>query len=167
MPIFFSMRFLSEDIDRQLREEIERRSLVLLELRRRGEHNTSVVEVIVDSEKGVTLDEITELSRWISSLFDEAAEAIPGRYRLEVSSAGLDRPLEHEWQFRKNLGRLIKLTFDDEAGTRKTEVFRLLEIASGDGTLTVGPKAKKTKPGEGLLTIPVERVKRAVIEPEF
>jgi ribosome maturation factor RimP len=159
------MSFLPEDIDRQLREEIERRGLVLLELGRRGQLNTTVIEVIVDSEKGVSLDEITDLSRWISSLFDEAAEAIPGRYRLEVSSAGLDRPLEYEWQFRKNVGRLVKLTFDDDGGTRKTDVFRLLEL--GDSTLTVGPKAKNAKPGQGILVIPVERVKRALVEPEF
>jgi ribosome maturation factor RimP len=159
------MSFLPDDIERRLRQEIERMGLVLLDLKRRGQQNTTVIEVIVDADRGVTLDELAELTRWVSALLDEVEAAIPGRYRLEVSSAGLDRPLEHDWQFRKNVGRLVKITFDDDEGRRKTEVYRLLE-STGEN-LTVGPKAKNAKPGVGILTIPVDRVTRAVIEPEF
>ena len=86
------MGFLPENIEGRLRDEVTRRGLVLLEIKRRGERGSTVIEVIVDSEEGVKLDDLTELSRWTSALFDEAEDAIPGRYKLEVSSAGLDRP---------------------------------------------------------------------------
>jgi ribosome maturation factor RimP len=159
------MSFLPEHIEARLREEIERRGLTLLDLKRRGERGTTVIEIVVDSEEGVKLDDLTELSRWTSALFDEIEDAIPGRYKLEVSSGGLDRPLEHLWQYRKNLGRLIKLTFDDEAGTRKTELFRLIDLH--DDMLTVTPKKKVSKGAEEHLVIPLSRVTRAVIEPQF
>jgi ribosome maturation factor RimP len=159
------MTFLPEHIETRLREEIARRGMVLLELKRRGERGTTVVEVVIDSEDGVKLDDLTEVSRWTSELFDEAEDAIPGRYKLEVSSAGLDRPLEHLWQYRKNLGRLIKLTFDDDSGTRKTDVFRLIDLH--DDVLTVTPKKKPSKGEEVHLLIPLARVTRATVEPQF
>jgi ribosome maturation factor RimP len=159
------MTFLPEHIEARLREEIARRGMVLLDLKRRGERGTTVVEVIVDSEDGVKLEDLTELSRWTSALFDEDEEAIPGRYKLEVSSAGLDRPLEHLWQYRKNLGRLVKLTFDDDSGTRKTELFRLIDVH--DDVLTVTPKKKPSKGEEVHVTIPLSRVTRATVEPQF
>ncbi len=163
-----TMSFLPEHIEQRLREEVEHRGLVLLELKRRGERGTSVIEVIVDSESGVKLDDLTELSRWTSALFDEAEEAIPGRYKLEVTSAGLDRPLEHHWQYKKNVGRLLKLTFEDESGVRTTDLFQLNDIS--DNALSVTPKAKRPKGPKGSeapLSIPFDRVVRAVIEPQF
>jgi ribosome maturation factor RimP len=159
------MNFLPEHIETRLRDEIAHRGMVLLDLKRRGERGTTVIEVVVDSEEGVKLDDLTELSRWTAALFDEAEEAIPGRYRLEVSSAGLDRPLEHLWQYRKNLGRLIKLTFDDDSGTRKTELFRLIDLH--DDMLTVAPSKKPKKGDEVHLVIPLARVTRATVEPQF
>ncbi len=160
------MTFLPETIETRLREEISRREMVLLELKRRGERGSTIVEVIVDSEAGVKLDDLAKLSRWISELFEEIDDDIPGRYKLEVSSAGLDRPLEHLWQYRKNIGRLLKLTFEDvDGGVRKTEIFRLLDL--DDLSLTLVPKSAKPKSVEEPVVIPFERVVRAVIEPQF
>src|SRR5438105_3921834 len=119
------MGVLPADIERQVRDEVAQRGLVLLDLKQRGERGSTVIEVIVDAEeRSVALDELGQLSRSISAILDAVEEQLPSRYRLEVSTAGLARPLEHPWQFRKNVGRLMKLTFRDEAGTVQTEVFR-------------------------------------------
>ncbi len=139
--------------------------MILLELKRRGERGTSVIEVIVDSESGVKLDEITELSRWTGALLDEAEESIPGRYRLEVSSAGLDRPLEHRWQYSKNIGRLLKLTYDDETGNRATGLFELVDL-DGD-MLILQPRNAKGKSTPLPTSVRLEHVVRAVVEPQF
>jgi ribosome maturation factor RimP len=90
---------------------------------------------------------------------------LPGRYRLEVSSAGLDRPLEYAWQYQKNIGRLIKITFDDDNGIRKTELFRLRDVS--DNAVLVGPKSEQKKKVVEPLTIPLTRITKATIEPEF
>jgi len=159
------MSFLPEHIESRLRDEIGRRGMVLLELKRRGERGSTVMEVIVDAEAGVTLDELADLSRWTSALLDEAEEALPGRYKLEVSSAGLDRPLEYIWQYRKNIGRLLKLTFEDEKAGRTTELFRL--VAVEDGSLVVEPGNTRGRRAPESAIIPLDRVTRAVVEPQF
>lgn len=154
--------------EERLREEIERRGLILLEAGRRGQGGTSVVEVIVDSETGARLDELTDLARWTSTLLDEADSDLPGRYRLEVTTPGLDRPLEYLWQFRKNIGRLLKL-FLDENGRQSTGFFRLLGVS--DTMLTVEPAppgGRRSAARKGTeRAIPMTAIVRATVEPQF
>jgi ribosome maturation factor RimP len=42
---------------------------------------------------------------------------MPGRYRLDVSSPGLDRPLKIRRQYVKNIGRAFQVT-TEEAGKK-------------------------------------------------
>ncbi len=77
-----------------------------LELRGRGK--SRVLKITVDAEGGVDLDHITELARGISRLLDEAAD-LQGPYTLEVSSPGLERSLRRPAQYRKALGREVKI----------------------------------------------------------
>ncbi|MBS1913145.1 MAG: hypothetical protein JST22_14245 [Bacteroidetes bacterium] len=148
-----------------MRREIAQRGMVLLDLKRRGERGSTVLEIVVDSEEGVTLDALAELSRWTGALLDDHEASLPGRYRLEVSSAGLDRPLEHLWQYRKNIGRRIKVTFDDQSGMRKTELFKLVDVI--DNQLLIAPiKGRAASEGEPE-PIALAHVVRAVIEPAF
>ena len=56
------------------------------------EHHGSVVRVLVDAEGGVDLSVLQSISRQAGRILDEV-DPIPGRYTLEVSSPGLDRPL--------------------------------------------------------------------------
>lgn len=160
------MSILPADLEAQLADEMTQRGLLLLDLRRRGQTNTTVLEVIVDAEmRDVTLDEIAALSRWLSARLDEIEDSVPGRYRLEVSTGGLDRPLEHAWQLRKNVGRLLKLTFEDESGMKQTAIYRLVDL--NEDSLLVLPYSKKPKPAGESLSIPLSRVSKAVVEPEF
>jgi ribosome maturation factor RimP len=72
-----------------------------------------LVRVIVDSDRGVSLDAIAEVSRAVSTALDEAEEAggelLAGEYQLEVSSPGVDRPLTLPRHWRRNRGRLVKV----------------------------------------------------------
>jgi ribosome maturation factor RimP len=54
----------------------------------------SVVRVVVDRDRGVTLDDIAEVSRAVSEVLDRNDDGM-GRtpYVLEVTSPGVDRPL--------------------------------------------------------------------------
>jgi ribosome maturation factor RimP len=173
VPIFFStglnMEPLPSRIEQQLRTEIGQRGLILLEVGIRGHGGTSVLEVIVDSEHGPTLDELTDLARWTSALLDQAESDLPSRYRLEVTTPGLDRPLEHLWQFRKNIGRLLKLVVVDHDGKRSTGLFRLLHVH--DAALTLEPEQAKGRSKRiaevESLTIPLESIVRATVEPQL
>ncbi|MFG1778385.1 ribosome maturation factor RimP [Micromonospora sp. NPDC049051] len=73
-----------------------------------------VVRVIVDADGGINLDAVAEVSRAVSAALDAAEEAggdiVAGEYQLEVSSPGVDRPLTLPRHWRRNVGRLVKVT---------------------------------------------------------
>ena len=72
-----------------------------------------VVRITVDGDGGVGHDELSDVSREISSGLDEAertqGELTPDAYTLEVSSPGTDRPLTLPRHWRRNVGRLVKV----------------------------------------------------------
>jgi ribosome maturation factor RimP len=70
------------------------------------------IRVIADGDTGLDLDTIAALSRSASSLLD-AVKGIQGRYVLEVSSPGVDRPLTSEKHFRRARGRKVELALAD------------------------------------------------------
>lgn len=73
-----------------------------------------VLQVTVESPEGtepgggVTLDVCSKVSRDISTALD-ALELIPGQYRLEVGSPGLERPLYTRADYERFSGRQAKL----------------------------------------------------------
>lgn len=64
--------------------------LVGVELIRRP--HRSLLRIYIDKPDGVTVDECAEASRQIGGVLD-VEELMPGRYDLEVSSPGIERPL--------------------------------------------------------------------------
>ncbi|MEU6022073.1 ribosome maturation factor RimP [Micromonospora sp. NPDC047134] len=73
-----------------------------------------VVRVIVDADGGINLDAVAEISRAVSAALDAAEETggdiVAGEYQLEVSSPGVDRPLTLPRHWRRNIGRLVRVT---------------------------------------------------------
>lgn len=69
-----------------------------------------VVRVLVDGERGVSLDEIAEVSRSVSDALDATDALGEQPYTLEVSSPGVDRPLTLPRHWRRNVGRLVAVT---------------------------------------------------------
>lgn len=70
----------------------------------------SLLTVIVDNEVGLNLDQVTEVSRNISELVEALPEMGSTPFTLEVTSPGIDRPLTLPRHWRKNKGRLIKIS---------------------------------------------------------
>ncbi|MEV6298704.1 ribosome maturation factor RimP [Actinoplanes sp. NPDC051861] len=70
-----------------------------------------VVRVLVDTDGGISLDDVAVVSREISAALDAAEEAggelLSGEYQLEVGSPGIDRPLTEPRHWRRNVGRLV------------------------------------------------------------
>lgn len=73
-----------------------------------------VVRVAIDGDGGVSLDAIADVSRAVSAALDAAEEAegdlLPGEYELEVGSRGVSRPLTLPRHWRRNAGRLVKVS---------------------------------------------------------
>lgn len=67
-----------------------------------------VIKCLVDTPRGITLDELSSLNRSIGAVMEEH-EAISEPYVLEVSSPGLDRPLKRWTDFERIIGRRVRV----------------------------------------------------------
>ena len=80
----------------------------------KGHKGPKKVLIIIDSDKGVTIDDCANLSREISKAFDDL-QLFDDSYMLEVSTPGLDQPLRLARQYYKNIGRRIKVVTHQQA----------------------------------------------------
>lgn len=67
-----------------------------------------VLRVVLDSDSGIGVDRIADLSRGISRLIDDE-DPMEAAYTLEVTSPGLERKLRRPSHYRKSLGRELKV----------------------------------------------------------
>ena len=89
-----------------------------------------------------------QVNRKLYKKLEEAAFFPDGDFSLEVSSAGLDEPLKLLRQYKKNIGRLVEVQFQD--GTQKegqlmevNEEGIVLEVATGKASNGKLPSEKK------------------------
>ncbi len=79
------------------------------------------LQVFVDRPGGLDLEAISVLSRRISDALDES-DPVPGRYTLEVSSPGVERPLRTPEHFQRAVGEIVKVRTQPEAeGERRVQ----------------------------------------------
>ena len=79
------------------------------------------VLVIIDGDRGITIDDCAELSRALSKEFDERAFFGDENYLLEVSTPGLDHPLKLKRQYHKNTGRNLRVATKKRSHGGETE----------------------------------------------
>ena len=77
-----------------------------------------LLRVVVDSDRGVSLDDAAAISRELSTALDTVAVMGDFPYTLEVSSPGVDRPLTDQRHWRRAVGRLVQVTVTDSDGAR-------------------------------------------------
>lgn len=116
------------------------------------------VRVVIDGDRGVSLDDAAQVSRDISAGFEEQdADSALGAYTLEVTSFGVGRALTTERHFRRARGRLVVLTLVDG----RTIDGRVLSVSDGTLQLLVGPT------GLQPAAVPLDQVTRGRVEVEF
>jgi len=95
---------------------VEDHDLELVDVELRGSPNNQMVRILVHRDSGVMLDDCEAISRELGDLFD-IEDPVPGRYRLEVTSPGLDRPLTTDRDFQRASSKRLKVVFAS-GGTR-------------------------------------------------
>lgn len=120
-PLFFTMSDLKEEVIAWLSEAMEGSSFLLLEVtfNPKNQH----LSVLIDGDEGVPISQCVELSRLLSKKLEEKfGEEHP--YDFEVSSPGVDRPLQFARQYKKHVGRDLDLLLTDgkELGGKLKEV---------------------------------------------
>jgi ribosome maturation factor RimP len=75
-----------------------------------------LVKVVVDSDDGVGLDEVAEISRAVSAVLDQNERLLAGAYTLEVTSPGVERPLTRQRHWRRSKYRLVRISPHEGGG---------------------------------------------------
>lgn len=101
-----------EDIVERLGPRLERivsfAGMELVHFEARRESGGTILRLYIDREGGVTLEDCARISRQVSADLD-ADDPLPGRYTLEVSSPGLDRPLSRDRDFERFAGKTVRV----------------------------------------------------------
>jgi ribosome maturation factor RimP len=113
--------------------------------------STGRITVLIDRNEGVTIDDCSSMSRFISS---ELGEAV-GDFELNVSSPGLEMPFLIIEQYRKNEGRLVEVVSNDGSQVKGT----LMNITHGGFDLRVDTKEKKKEVTSVIRSFNYEDVK--------
>ncbi len=126
----------------------------LVDVEVRGHKGTRVVEVYIDSEEEVGHDDLALISKEIGFLLD-VEDVVDGSYKLELSSPGIKRPLTMPAQYRKNVGRTLRVRFESDGGE---------EIVVGDLTDADDEEIELELPSAERLQLPYTTITQARIE---
>ena len=80
----------------------------VLELKLRGQGRGRVLSVILDADGPVEADVIERVSKDLSRTLDQA-DPLQGSYILEVTTPGLERPLQSARDFRRQRGHEVSI----------------------------------------------------------
>lgn len=74
--------------------------------------NTATVRIYIDGPNGINVDDCSAVSHQVSGVMD-VEDPISGKYTLEVSSPGVDRPLTKRAHFETYTGNRIRVKTDN------------------------------------------------------
>lgn len=100
----------------------------------------NVIILYVDADEGLSMDQIKMINRRMEAELDRDAED----FNLTVSSPDLNKPLKIWRQYKKNIGRFLKVKFQD-----RSEEGELLRVTEKHIVLSV-PQKKKSAPNVEL-----------------
>lgn len=141
-PTFFvcwdrPRRIVNDALEEIVTQQLDVIGLDLVELRRGGSKSRPVLDVRIDRRDGaaVTVDDCARASRAIEERLD-GGEVIAERYRLEVSSPGVERPLKSVADFRRFAGKAVSL-LAPALGGRVEAILVAVEGAPGSEEIVV------------------------------
>ena len=132
----------NEQVTELLQAALDSRpDLFLIECKVSGDNHISV---LLDGDQGVNLQSCVEISRQIEHNLDRDIHD----FSLEVASAGVGSPLQKVRQYKKNLGR--KLRVEKEAAPTLEGTL----IEANEAGFTLEWKQREPKPvGKGKVTV--------------
>lgn len=123
----------------------------LIDIVFKAEGKGGILRLLVDKPYGITLNECSQLNRDISEALDKSG-IIEGRYILEVSSPGADRPIITEKDFLRAKGKRVRIiTKESICGMCE----HIGELTGVSGVIVTILKE------DALLDIPIEKIKAA------
>lgn len=116
-----------------------------------------VLRIYIDHPDGITLENCSKVSYQLSGLLD-VEDPIPGRYQLEISSPGMDRPLFTLEHFDRFMGSMVRIQLTSPIEGRRRFKARI-EAIEGNELVLVDDEARHR--------IPFDLIEKARLSPEF
>jgi ribosome maturation factor RimP len=135
-----NMNITESEIRSYIKDICQAENVYLLNVDIMGGGRSRQVRVTVDTDDGIKLDQCRHLSKEIGDLFYRK-DIYEDGYNLEVSSPGIDKPLEHDFEYKRNIGRNLTVVYLDGDETKKV-TGELKEFSGTDLHLLVGKDKK-------------------------
>jgi len=124
---------VDDELNDLLASTVASLGLELLDVERRA----ASVRVVVDRVGGADLDAIAQATRAVSAVLDAHDPFPGGRYTLEVSSPGVERPLRTPGQFARAVGETVTVRTTG-GGQGERRVTGRLSAADAEGFVLQG-----------------------------
>ncbi len=160
-PLFIQNMVFKEKVAELVNAALEERpSLFLIDL---SISDSNKITVILDGDNGVNLQDCIDVSRAVEHNLDREEQD----FSLEVASAGATSPLKNIRQYKKNIGRILKVK------TAEGEIEANLTDAANDFIVLEWKAREPKKIGKGKETVqkkvevPYGDIKEAVVVIKF
>ena len=131
---------LKDKVEQLIAKGVEGTDIFLVKL---TVSSSNDINVLLDSDSGLTLSDCRSISRAIESSLDREDED----FSLTVSSASVGEPLVLR-QYKKNVGRKVRVTLIDG------EIIEAKMVAADDKGVELEWKSREKKPtGKGKITV--------------
>jgi ribosome maturation factor RimP len=162
LPSFCTKMDFKSKVKNLLEEGLKKNpSLFLIDL---SISDSYKITVVLDGDNGVSLQDCMDISRAIEHNLDREEQD----FSLEVASAGVSAPLKMSRQYKKNIGRNIKLT------TSNNEIIEAKLVDADDEKAILNWKERVPKKvGKGKETVEFTKeflytdIKEAIITIKF
>ena len=149
---------MNNDLEKMVVREVESLGFECVKYEVVGSSRHPVVRLYIDKPGGVSVGDCTLASRTVGLLLDKE-DPFTGKYLLEVSSPGSNRPLTKEEHFQRFEGEPAKVQTVSAGGEKQTVTGKIRSCA--DGVLTLETE-------DGDLSIDLSRVKKSyLIDQEY
>ncbi|MGC8461662.1 MAG: ribosome maturation factor RimP [Candidatus Dormibacteria bacterium] len=106
------------------------------------EHRRTILQIMIDSEAGVTLDDCEHVSNILTDVLD-VYEISQKPYDLQVSSPGAERPLRTPDAWLQAIGRKVRIVYGEEGSTPTTVEGHLLAYSAELTTVEIRKKQQR------------------------
>lgn len=152
------MHWTTAELTAEVRSRVGALGYELVDLRARGSAQRPAVQVRIDRPdggpgQGITVDDCVRVSRVLEAWLDEAL-ILGRRYRLEVSSPGIERPIRWREHWERFVGHEVRVKLRDRGRIQAT----IVRVPTGEEAVVLRPAG-----GDEEITVPLEEARDATL----
>ncbi len=153
---------LGKEISRLTEKFIDNDEIFLVDVNIKGKPGNLKIQVFIDGDQYVNVDECSKISRKISNDLEER-DIIDGRYIIEVSTPGVEKPLKIIRQFPKHIGRELEII------TKENKKYQgeLLNVLGEEIEISIKSGKIKKELGSPSLKLPIHEIEKSTVVLRF